>query len=308
MAEQYGHVKISRKAFEDDPLWRKRRKLSEWEAWVDFIQMAAWKPYKKLVGATVIELKRGELLASVRFLALRWNWTDKQVRWFLARTIADRVHIVRESEKGHIYLLVNYELYQGQGRAKGEAGASEGHKENTSKASKTITDDVQEVFGHWQLRLGKQRSSLTKEREKIIRARFADGIPKADLLLAIDGVALSDYHRGKYDDLTSIFLNATRVEQHVERALKGGVVDEAALVDDVATLLQAAGDMVFWAEGRKHALADAMERHPACWARAGPILDQINYSLVKSRQNNNRDYKDAIAGEIRRIQNARHAG
>jgi hypothetical protein len=119
---------------------------------------------------------------------------------------------------------------------------------------------------------------------------------------------LSAFHRGSYDDLTSIFSNDTRVEQHVERALKGGGVNTDGLVDDVVTLLLAAGDMVYYTEGRKHALKDAMEKYADRWARAGPIMDQLNYALIKSRQANNRDYRDAIAAEITRIQNARNAG
>lgn len=146
---QYGHVKISRKAFdavEGDKLWLERRRYSMWEAWVDCIQMAAWKPHERVVGATVVELQRGEFLASVRYLAQRWGWSEKKVWTFLGRTISDRLTFVKESQKGNVYRVVNYDAYQSNGNSEETARKQRGNKEEADKANKAFMSPTDLLF------------------------------------------------------------------------------------------------------------------------------------------------------------------
>lgn len=113
MAE-WGHVKVSRKAFAQDEWWKEKRAFSKWEAWVDCIQMAAWRPRKFAIGFEVEHLERGEFIASIRFLAKRWRWGKNVVqRWIEAAQKAGRLERLREGQGGTVYLLANYELYQG---------------------------------------------------------------------------------------------------------------------------------------------------------------------------------------------------
>lgn len=113
-AARYGHIKISRKAYAEDRWWLEPRVFSKWEAWEDCIQMATWKPRKFAVGFQVEQLERGEFMASLRFLAERWRWDKMTVkRWFEAAQKALRLQRQREGQGGTVYLLVNYERYQG---------------------------------------------------------------------------------------------------------------------------------------------------------------------------------------------------
>jgi hypothetical protein len=189
--EQYGHIKMSRRAYDTDPLWLKRREYSEWEAWEDIIQYAAWRTYKRLVGATIVELHRGEFLGSIRFLAQRWMWTDKRVRWFLNKTIADRIRVMRESEKGHIYLIVNYDAYQTQGHTRGAGGAHEGHeveavKQISKKDSVSEADVLFEVA--WET-YPRRANNPKKSAKTAWDTRIKEGIEARDLLAAVDRYA-----------------------------------------------------------------------------------------------------------------------
>lgn len=122
-----GYIKIYRKFFEDDPFWNQPRERSRAEAWIDMIQMAAWRQRNLFHGTERIEVARGEFVASRRFLAQRWNWTDKQVRCFV-ESLAKRgqVRAMGETPLGQRYLVVNYEAYQGEGPSNGQAETEKG--------------------------------------------------------------------------------------------------------------------------------------------------------------------------------------
>lgn len=115
MAE-YGHLKISRKAYAKDPFWIEPRVFSRWEAWEDLIQRAAWKPHRRMVQGTLIILRRGQLLASERFLADAWQWSRGRVRRFLSlleemeRINLDTAHAA--AHHGALITLCNYNVYQ----------------------------------------------------------------------------------------------------------------------------------------------------------------------------------------------------
>ena len=140
---EYGYVKLSRKAYAECPFWNEPRPFSRWEAWEDLIQSAAYKDHRRVVGGQVVDLQRGEILASLRFLAERWGWGLKRVRIFISLLLEmDRIRAQREAQGGTVYLLVNYDAYQSEGTAEGtEEGtprAHRGHKEKTSKKENTI--------------------------------------------------------------------------------------------------------------------------------------------------------------------------
>jgi hypothetical protein len=140
-----GHVKLARKLFAadgGDPLWLEQREFSRWEAWVDVIQLAAWKPWRYVTQHGPIDLQRGEFVASLRYLADRWTWTVKKVRTWLA-TLEKwaRLRAQQETQAGTVYLIVNYERYQStddetgtpKGTPEGTAGAQRGHKREAVK-------------------------------------------------------------------------------------------------------------------------------------------------------------------------------
>lgn len=115
MADEYGFVKISRKAYETDPFWTERRVFSRWEAWEDLIQMAAWKSFRKIVKGQVVELGRGQLLVSERFLADRWSWSRGKVRRFLELLVdMQRIEVAdhRADQPGSVVTVLNYDRYQ----------------------------------------------------------------------------------------------------------------------------------------------------------------------------------------------------
>lgn len=141
-----GHVKLARKAFDadhGDPWWLEPRVFSRWEAWVDVIQMACFSAYKYVTKLCVLTLERGEFVASRRYLASRWKWTEKRVRhWLQSAEKGARLRAQRETPVGTVYLIVNYDTYQGgvssEGPAKGPPKGQAGAQERSSKNLKAV--------------------------------------------------------------------------------------------------------------------------------------------------------------------------
>lgn len=112
--QKRGHIKIARKAFTDDKWWKKKRVFSQWEAWVDMIQLAQWEA-KEFMSTKfgTIRLERGEFVLSQRKMAQRWGWGRQSVRSFTeSPTFTSRLATQRETPAGTVYLIVNYDLYQ----------------------------------------------------------------------------------------------------------------------------------------------------------------------------------------------------
>lgn len=105
---------INRRLFANK-FWTEDRVYSKAEAWIDLIQTARFEVSqgKMLIGMKMILWNRGELVASVRYLSLRWKWSLGKVMRFLD-LLEDEKMITRRQEFGQtIISLLNYSVYNG---------------------------------------------------------------------------------------------------------------------------------------------------------------------------------------------------
>lgn len=106
------YIPISRRIFEH-PFWCEDRVFSRFEAWLDIVQSARFEDTKQLIGNRFIEVKRGQMLVSLRFLAGRWQWSTKKVNSFLDLLIQDKM-IIKETPKETgqtVITICNYDKY-----------------------------------------------------------------------------------------------------------------------------------------------------------------------------------------------------
>lgn len=83
-------------------------------AFSDLIHNARWEDGTRIVGGVVVRLKRGELVASIRWMAERWTWSRGRVERFLALLqdpSVTKIETVRETPAGTVYRIVSYETY-----------------------------------------------------------------------------------------------------------------------------------------------------------------------------------------------------
>lgn len=222
--DPYGYLKISRKFFEEDPYWNEKRPRTKAEAWLDLLFMASWKPRQFVINNHIESLQRGELFTSIRFLANRWHWgKNVTARWMEAVQKAGRLQVRRAGQAGTVYLLVNYEYYQGplletgtpeikqsgtptgRQRDKAEAGkqgsfnrpiASQSRNASAQPGKAVSQDDgfgsyIALVRHLWWQPDGKPPADWTEGREaSVYQARRAKGETHIDLLAMVRGVRL----------------------------------------------------------------------------------------------------------------------
>lgn len=105
-------IPISRKLFEHR-FWSEERVYSKFEAWIDLIQFARFEDEKRDFGSKVVIVKRGQCVASSRFLSNRWGWSRTKVETFL-KLLEDDKMIQKSHQKDigqTIVTICNYSQY-----------------------------------------------------------------------------------------------------------------------------------------------------------------------------------------------------
>ena len=136
-----GFIIIPRCIF-DDPLLHNGTRF---RAWLWLVSEAAWKPRRVIVtnGRTseIVELGRGQLSHSRRYIAKAWGWSEKRVRTFLNRLEKDGMIDLKAGRHQTVISICNYDIYQGRAmmragkRAHKRAGKgpAKGRKKKTLK-------------------------------------------------------------------------------------------------------------------------------------------------------------------------------
>jgi hypothetical protein len=83
---------------------------------MDLVMLAAWEPHTVTIKGQLCTLERGDLAASVRFLAHRWRWGLRKTASFLARLQVDEMLLKKRNGSGNgspsVFCVVNYDTYQ----------------------------------------------------------------------------------------------------------------------------------------------------------------------------------------------------
>lgn len=121
--------------FRDEP-------FTEREAWAWMIGQAVWQPGKRRVGRTVFDLKRGQLVHAIRFLAVKWQWSESRVRRFLERLRNEAMIDALPSSEATLITICKYDEYQFLRRAgdapTGEPAASSRRREEELEEVKIL--------------------------------------------------------------------------------------------------------------------------------------------------------------------------
>lgn len=105
-----GFIKIPRELFEGKEFGIE--KFSRREAFIDLIQMAAFKPKTVHVSGGDIQIERGQVAASRSFLAARWGWDKGKVRRFLDE-LCKNGRCNQDNGRITILTIADYDSYNG---------------------------------------------------------------------------------------------------------------------------------------------------------------------------------------------------
>ena len=105
-----GYVKVSRAIFSHGMF--KEEPYTEVQAWIWFICGASYKDDTVRVVHLIVDVKRGEYVASIRFLAKKFGWTTSRVKRFLDRLTRGMMVTTKATQGITSINLMNYDEYQ----------------------------------------------------------------------------------------------------------------------------------------------------------------------------------------------------
>lgn len=129
--------------FADEP-------FTEREAWAWLISESAWKPHRYRAGNVLVNLKRGQIVHSIRYMATAWQWHRNKVSRFLKRLKIETMIGTDTGSGVTVITICNYDKYQLSPTIGGTtfgtlngtaAGQQRDRKEEGNKDNKRTTDD-----------------------------------------------------------------------------------------------------------------------------------------------------------------------
>jgi hypothetical protein len=154
-------------SFADEP-------LTEREAWAWLIGEASFKARTKRIGSVVLQLKRGQVAASLRFLANKWQWSEPRVRRFLKRLKTDAMIDAATDAGITVINVCNYNKYQKVSLPVGAATDAQSDAAATQQRRKL--ESTENTEGSSELRSAPPRASApiyTDSRHEL----WGEGVP-----------------------------------------------------------------------------------------------------------------------------------
>lgn len=85
---------------------------TEREAWAWLISEAAFSAHSRRVGSVRVELRRGQVAHSLRYMAEKWDWNEPKVRRFLGRLKTDAMIDLASDAGVTVVTICNFDKYQ----------------------------------------------------------------------------------------------------------------------------------------------------------------------------------------------------
>ena len=105
-----GWIKTDR-SIQDHWLWDDKP-YAYGQAWIDLLMLAAYEDKKVLWKNKLIDVKRGQYLTSIRYLAERWGWSKDRVMRYIALLKSDGM-IDTDKDSGRTLITIeNYRFFQ----------------------------------------------------------------------------------------------------------------------------------------------------------------------------------------------------
>ncbi|WP_455819690.1 DnaA N-terminal domain-containing protein [Clostridium butyricum] len=113
-----GWVKVHRD-IQNCWIWEEKP-FSRGQAFIDLILMVNHEDKKIMFNGTLIEIKRGSGITSIRKLSDKWGWSKNKVDHFLKQLQSDEMISYKKDTKKTVVTIENYDLYQSRDFEKGQ--------------------------------------------------------------------------------------------------------------------------------------------------------------------------------------------
>jgi hypothetical protein len=260
--------------FADEP-------YTEREAWLWLVGEAAWKPKRIRTPHGMVQLERGQLVHSQRFLAEKWRWDRSRVRNFLAlldsekmatqlRPSLDPASTQQKAQVTNILTICNYDKYQFGGPSVEPSSSSGNERETNQKRPKE-----EELINNNQEESKKETREIAlsddwpPDYETIFWTNWPNKVGKPAALKALSSArkrrcsfiaimsGIQNYIREKPPDRPwlnpSTYLNQNRWEDQPAQVQNGKTSNVIQAADNLVSIL----DSFNRGSGESHALCSA---------------------------------------------------
>jgi hypothetical protein len=120
-SEAVPHVRIPRSFFEGF-MWNEKRVFSRAEAYQDILVSARYSdaPKQQIIGGKMITWGRGQMAASIRFLAKRWMWSKDKVSRFLEILVKQDMILVATNQQWTVLTILTEKTGHQTGHQQGQ--------------------------------------------------------------------------------------------------------------------------------------------------------------------------------------------
>lgn len=108
----YGWISIHRK-IQDNIIWNDKP-FNRGAAWIDLIMLANHENKKIIFNGSMVEIKRGEKITSLRKLSERWGWSRGKTKKFLNLLKDENMIEFKTDHQKTTYKIINYNVYQNE--------------------------------------------------------------------------------------------------------------------------------------------------------------------------------------------------
>lgn len=113
--------------------------FSRGQAFIDLILMVNHEDKKIMFNGSLVEVKRGSCITSLRKLGEKWGWSSKKVKHFLEQLESDKMLSYKSDSKKTLVTIENYDFYQ----SKDSERKHQSNSEDTLKKIKGKTEENQ---------------------------------------------------------------------------------------------------------------------------------------------------------------------
>ena len=137
---QQGWITLHRSLL-DNFLWCDKP-FTKGQAWVDLLLNANHEDKKIMFDGSVVEVKRGEKVTSIRQLSERWGWSTTKTKKFLNVLQSEKMLTYFSNSKKTTYTVVNYNKYQDLNNSKSNTEKiQKKHRKNTEVTQKNTNNN-----------------------------------------------------------------------------------------------------------------------------------------------------------------------
>ena len=143
-----GYIKLH-KQIQDNFLWCDKP-FSKGQAWVDLLLLANFKDGEIMAKGVVVEVKRGQVFRTVKWLSDRWGWSRKKTNFFLSTLENQKMATLEGTPQGTLITIENYAFFNDvgtteettEGETKVQPRYNQGTQKKKNKKNKNIYIDI----------------------------------------------------------------------------------------------------------------------------------------------------------------------